>query len=379
MTRRPQALLAAAVLVACAAACGRDPAPLPEQAGVANPPHPKEIERDLLSDTFRVNRIYKSMMGPLTQRRISLQEGERELLWLTGYQMEVVGADGESPESLEFECHTNLSWGKLPDGFHRPIVRAFTLTQGQTDVRLPPGFGLPILSDEELGFNSQALNLEQPTIDRKIHHRARVRYVRDRDLTEPMKPLALTHAFVMASLEVQDIVYNVDTPDERLAGASCSSGEYPKGAKSGIYVDKYKRRFTGHWVVKPGRHEWRTLVTDMMKIPYDTTVHFIGVHVHPYSVSLELRDLTTGESVWKSEHRTSRDRVGLDWADYYSSTEGFPVYKDHQYELVSAYDNPSDADSDAMATMFIYYLDKEFEKPDQARAASDVGPEGDEG
>jgi hypothetical protein len=380
MPSRLRALLAIAALVAFSGACSDTGPSQEQQAGVATAAHPDEIERELLSDTFRVNRIYKSMMGPLTQRPISLEEGEPELLWLTGYAMDVVGADGKSPESVEFECHTNLSWPRSrTEGFHRPSIRAFTLTQGQTDVRLPLGFGLPVLSNETLGFNSQALNLGRPTMDQKIHHRAKVRYVRDADLEVPMKPLVLTHGMVMASLEAQDIVFNVDTPDEHLAGASCSAGEYPKGAKSGTYVDKHKRRFTGHWVVKPGRHEWRTLVTDMLNIPYDTTVHFIGVHVHPYSVSLELRDLTTGESVWKSDHRTSSERVGLEWTDYYSSVEGLPLYADHQYEMISIYDNPSDVDSDAMATLFVYYLDKEFEKPDQVQAQSDSPPHGDEG
>ena len=57
-------------------------------------------------------------------------------------------------------------------------------------------------------------------------------------------------------------------------------------------------------MVPPGRHEYRTLVTNQLKIPYDTTVHFIGVHAHPHSVALELQDVTSGESLFLSHQRT---------------------------------------------------------------------------
>ena len=30
--------------------------------------------------------------------------------WLTGYGMDIVAEDGETPASMEFECHTNLAW-----------------------------------------------------------------------------------------------------------------------------------------------------------------------------------------------------------------------------------------------------------------------------
>ena len=102
------------------------------------------------------------------------------------------------------------------------------------------------------------------------------------------------------------------------------------------------------------------MITDQIALPYDTTLHFIGVHVHPYSESLELRDLTTGETVWKSDHENHTERIGLSRVDYFSSEEGLPIFSDHHYELISVYDNTSRENSDAMATMLLYYLDREF-------------------
>ena len=333
------------------------------QPRIATPPHPMEQEGEILSSAFRVDRIFKSMVGPFTTRRLRLLGSDTpELMWLTGYRMDIVAEDRQTPESLEYECHTNLNWpqGPSPSGFHRPGRRVFTLTQGQTDLRLPSGFGIPVLSTEKLLFISQALNLEQPEIDVTIYHRAGIRYVRDSDLTSPMKPLAVTGAQVLATLEDEPHVLHVDVPDDELAEASCAVGEFAGGGQ--LLHDMFGRQFTPHWVVKPGRHEYRTLATDQMRIPYDTRIHFIGVHVHPYSVSLELQDLTAGETVWKSYHENHPERRGLAWVDYFSSEEGIPVYRDHHYQLISVYENPGDEDSDAMASMFIYYRDRDFQR-----------------
>jgi len=330
------------------------------QAGLATEAHSMEHERPVLSDAFHVNQIFESMKGPFTRRRIRVAKTpEPELLWLTGFQVEPVDADGVHRMSDEFECHTNLAWTRdpHPSGFNRPRRRTFTLTQGQTDLRLPPGFGVPILSTEELIFNSQALNLNQPEIDVTIRHRAKIRFLRDKELAAPITPLVVAAAQVMTTLEAEPNVLHVANPNGKLAEASCSIGEEATGP---LITDRFGRQFAGHWIVKPGRQEARTLVTEQLRIPYDTTIHFIGVHTHPYSVSLELQDLTTGKTVWKSYQKTHPDRLGLAWMDYYSSVEGIPVHGDHDYQLISVYDNPTDGDSTAMASMFVYYRDKSF-------------------
>jgi cyclophilin family peptidyl-prolyl cis-trans isomerase len=40
------------------------------------------------------------------------------------------------------------------------------------------------------------------------------------------------------------------------------------------------------------------------------------------------------------------------------------MYKDHQYELISVYDNPTKQNSDSMASAFLGLEDREFVKPD---------------
>ena len=332
------------------------------QAGLANPAHPMERRQQLLSKPFRVDRIFESMRGPLSQRKFTVDgHSERELLWLTGYSMQVLDADKQSPASRDFECHTNLGFPRnvaKPDGFHRPKSRIFTLTQGQIDIRLPPNFGVPILSDEKLIFSTQVLNLNEPEINQTVWHKAELRYVRDRDLETPMKPLIASAAQVLVTLEEEPSIPGMEHSPEHLVGASCAVGE-PE-TKRGLARDPFGRRFTSHWVVPPGRHEYRTLITKQLKLPYDTTLHFIGVHAHPHSVSLELQDVTTGKSLFRSHQRTHAERLGIEFLDYYSSEEGIPIHKDHDYQLISTYENPTDTPSDAMAVMYFYYLDKQF-------------------
>jgi hypothetical protein len=56
-------------------------------------------------------------------------------------------------------------------------------------------------------------------------------------------------------------------------------------------------------------------------------------------------------------------RIGIDRIEHFESVEGVRLYTDHQYELVSTYDNTSDADADSMAVMYMYMRDMKFQRP----------------
>jgi hypothetical protein len=55
--------------------------------------------------------------------------------------------------------------------------------------------------------------------------------------------------------------------------------------------------------------------------------------------------------------------VGLAHVDHLKNVEGVPIYKDHDYEVVSVYNNTSNEDQDSMAVMYLYLHDKGFNKP----------------
>ena len=330
----------------------------------------------VLSEVYQVDRKYRSMMGPSSSQDIRLLEVDPpELLWITGYQAVMVGADGESPQAQEFMCHSNLD---IDIGSHQKLLgprpafstRLFTLSQGQLSIQFPPGFGIPLLSSESLGLTTQVLNLNHENQTFEVRHKVRVDFVRDRETRGQMKALFPIAGYGLALLEGDDGYYGVSQPDGEVHGPGCLVGS---GASDHEYEDGLGRTFSGHWVVPPGREVNRTLVTHLMQVPYDTTIHYIAVHLHPFAESLELRDLTAGKTLFKSRAKNFGDRVGLTHVDRLASEEGIPVFADHEYEMVSTYDNTSGEDQDSMAVMYMYLRDRKFDPRHARRSASTGG------
>ena len=212
-------------------------------------------------------------------------------------------------------------------------------------------------------------NIEGQTF--QVRHKIEIDYIRAADLKTQLKPLFMAAATGLVLLEGQgeqgkDAYFNVGNPAAEDHGPGCLIG---LGATQHTYQDAFGRKYSGHWTVKPGREVNRTLATTWMQLPFDTSVHYIGVHLHPFAESLELRDLTTGKTVFKSEVRGPRERVGIEHVEYFSSPEGISVFEGHEYELVSPYNNSTEVDQDSMAVMFLYLLEKELLKTNLARLA----------
>ena len=361
-SRRGWAIAGLIVVAGATAWALHAPAPGPTEAEIAAVTQTV----DIYSKVFTVEDKYRSMMGPLDRVEGSLSDADPpELLWITGYRAVMVDAEGDDPLPQEFMCHANLN---LDMDTHRARFgwkktasrRLFTLSQGQSEVRFPPGFGIPIASDEKITVEMQVLNLNVEGDPFTVRHKVTVEYVRDADLTQPMKPLFMKAATGLVSLGDERAHYQVADADPEQHGEGCMVGERAAGK---VWTDAHGQEFSGHWVVKPGREENHTLVTESLKLPFDTTVHYIAAHVHPFAESIELRDLTAGKTIFASKAHNFADRIGLSQVEYYSSVEGLPVYADHEYELVSIYDNTSGESQDSMAVLFIYALDEEFERP----------------
>ncbi len=287
-----------------------------------------------------------------------------ELLWLTGDEAAMVGPDGKTDRAQEFMCHSNLD---IDSEKHQELVgdnqafstRLFTLSQGQFSVSFPAGFGIPVLSSEELDLTTQVLNLNLEGQSLEVRHKVGIEFVRDLDVEGRMSALFPIAGYGLTLLEGEDAYFGVRRPDEEAHGPGCLAGS---NASDHEYEDGLGRKFSGHWVVPPGREVNRTLVTRLMRVPYDTTIHYIAVHLHPFAESLELRDLTAGKTVFKSEARNLTDRIGLDHVDYLSSEAGLPVFAGHEYEMISVYDNTTDQDQDSMAVMYMYLRDRDFDR-----------------
>src|SRR5581483_11644941 len=78
---------------------------------------------------------------------------------------------------------------------------------------------------------------------------------------------------------------------------------------------------------------------------------------------------TTGTDVFKATAKNPKGHVGLEHVDELVSLDGIELYKDHKYELVSVYDNPTKQNVDSMASMYFGAEDPEFVAPTAAELA----------
>ena len=353
-------------------------------ATIAPPPSPSQTYR-VLSQTYTIDKKYRSMEGPASVQRIRLGDPAKpvELLWITGVRTEMMAEDGATPQLPELMCHVNID---LDPTFHqalfdvkRPVSsRLITLSQGMLSARVPPGFGFPIASNEPLLLFTQVLNLniEKPN-NLKVRHRVTIDYVRDRDLITPMKPLLNVGASGMVPLDNNPIALttsmttSMNNPPAGLQhnGSSCLIGSRAPNATASAadYVDPQGRKMTGHWIVPPGHQVNRSDVTWFMNLPFDTRMHYAAVHLHPFAQELILRDTTANRDVFVAKATNPMSGIGLTRVDRFSSVEGLPLYKSHTYEIVSVYTNPMRENVDSMASIFLGLDDREFVRPTSAQ------------
>jgi len=321
--------------------------------------------REVLSQVYEIDRIYKSMQGPSSTIGLVLDSiSSPELVWVTGYRAEVVGPDGVTPLPAELMCHSNLGFdaerhAKQFGWTKRPPRRLFTVSQGQERIDLPQGTGIPLFSDEPLTLTTQVLNHNLPDADVQVRVKVSIDFVRDRNVRRPLRPLYLKSANALVRLGEHDGHFGAPLVEE-----SEEEGAHDGMAASArVIQDHQGRRFSGHWVVPPGRQEQTTSVTHWMNLTSDATVHYIAVHLHAFAERLSLRDATTGEPIFSSLATGYPDRIGLQRVTALSSPEGIVIQSGHEYELTSTYDNTSGRDQEAMAVMYLYLLDEEFRNP----------------
>jgi hypothetical protein len=70
---------------------------------------------------------------------------------------------------------------------------------------------------------------------------------------------------------------------------------------------------------------------------------------------MRLTDTKTHEVLWHTEAEYEPDRAQIARIPTYSSVEGFPIYRDREYEIETLYDNPTSETVDAMAMMYLFF------------------------
>jgi len=347
---------------------------------------------EIVSRPYTIDKLYMSMTGPSGNLPVNclLPREKPQLVWLTGLQTEVLDADSRRTISPEFCCHANLTFDPQrtsPDKHNAEFDnsthmdwRFFTLVPGRLHMSLPPGYGIPVYSDTPLDFFSMALNLNVPDRAFKIRFKTTIDFVRDADVTTPMKPLFRRALYVVQPLAGSGMEHAKMCASMSHPGEGCID---PMATKTGAVVstkDGVQAQFgadvTYHWMVPPGRHTYSARVpAAQLNLTEPTTLHYATAHLHPYGESLELYDLTAKRSVVKIQAEDYRDKVGVARMGEFQSERGVLITPEHQYELRAEYNNTTKSDSDAMAIFYLYLLEKDFHHPaDKNLQARHVSP-----
>lgn len=350
-------------------------------------------EIELLSPVYALDQVYMSMHGPRSNHpRIRLTDPSRkaETLWLTGVETQIVDANGGKPISNEYFCHSNLTLSPettTPDihnaSFSQPkhaTWRLFTLIPGRMNMSLPEGFGVPIQSRTRVDYLTMALNQNVGQEAREIRMRTRIQYRKAQDGVPP-KSLFRRALYVYQQHSEADQQFEFNLKIAKHLGEICAEdcrddqrGDSPsrfgisldfhpgatccvENASADGIVAQFGNENTVHWMVPPGKHEFRSEVTEQMELPFDTSAHYVTGHLHPFGESLRLIDMESKEVVFEVLARSFQDRLGVDWISEMKSTEGVAITRDRRYELVANYNNTSDHSIDAMAIMYLYLLE----------------------
>jgi len=264
-------------------------------------------------------------------------------VWITSFRTDVLDSKS-NVANQQYMCHASLDivGPAGPDGEPSNRRQAFTVSQGQTEIAFPRGFAMPIPNDDrQESLLVQVLNNNEPQIHRELKFKATLHYFGETDARKrKLIPLKLTGGSVRAVIDPatarpQEVVVRPAYQEE-------------------VFRDPEGRLATGHWLVPPGK---QVLATELgLGLDRDTTVHFMWMHVHPYAESLQLRDETIDRIVWKGNVKNDPDskRAAILTTDTYSSQDGLLLHRDHKYELIATYQNPTPHPVDAMASLWMY-------------------------
>lgn len=392
----------------------------------------KEGEQTIVgrSKTHKIDRVIKSMFGPKADQSVRFGDPESpEVIWVKGAHVDVIDLETNAPASPEYLCHSHIKFrpktfnkrqrNKNFGGTTHQNLKLFTLIQGQEEIRLPDGFGIPILSFEDFTFHAMVISNNPIEKEKRFQVESKFDWVAESERKKPLKALFRTGISMKVPVFAKDKAppkdklfadlipdgsrdgeaesnkgatklasvdarIHEDTPPEGTGVGAASSGECalpeeddPSLNKadvtdpidvnrksvlvSGKFFKDGDKNMSYHWLIPPGRHQYRYKVKPGTTVPFDTTMHHATAHMHAYAKWMELRDVTAEKVIYRFEVENYPDRIGIKNISHFSSSEGVKLYRKHRYELVAEYDNPTDQPIDAMAIVYMYLHDKKFD------------------
>lgn len=237
-----------------------------------------------------------SLAHHLPQAMKNFQFAER--VWVIGYKSDILDAKGLTPRE-NYLCHTFFSDQRVAQHDDREMSGIYS-DAFTPEVRVPEGFGIPLSSDQRLHWMPMFNNRGDEPV--RVAMRVVLTVIRATDLKKPLKPLYAS----LRSVQMPHLFF-----------------------------------------VPPGRDERQST----FELPFNGRIHFLGTHIHPYGVSIELYNVSRKEQVWIGKRTGAADGA----MQTYSSTDGYPIRAGEAYRINTVYENPTTDKIDAMAGLFMLY------------------------
>jgi len=320
--------------------------------------------------------------APVAQKPLDSQvkgmvpvKGPRELYWFKGVKLEVLDENDKVLPTAEFICHWNLDvqpdWRNrtFTEGHYCQNPRLSSVSQGETTQILPPGYGVPVASDEPITASFQAAN-RTTDLHRRLKHRCTLYFVKDIDLVYPIKALYWYVPYMT-------VVVDHNTPDlSKIQQVNCplcvgaSDGvDAPNDRAGGVFSDKAGHRLSGHWVVPPGVHTYHDVIGPDRDDGFNKgnpIIRALWTHVHPLCTRFSLiESLPEGRRTLFTAHCQTKTKPGLQimHLDFLTPKDGIQLRQDAAYEMEVTYNNPFPVAYDSMASMGLYMEDPMFVRP----------------
>ena len=313
-------------------------------------------EYTMVSPTFLVDDIYKSMEGPKASNYVMLSQ-DSTLLWITGFKVVAQEAKTGEKMSTDFICHMNVdindtkyySTFGLEDRIGKQYPRLTSLSHGMETFDFPEGFGVPMKGNDLLYVTTQTLNHNIKEANFKVKHKISITYREDKNI----KPLMSKTAFIMLPYDKYDPYKSPTDP-----GADFC---IPVETKNHSYDDGSGNKLSGHWVIPTGKNTYRSNINHQLGIKDSLQLHAAAIHVHPFATRIMLYNKTTQKPVFVSKITNHQNSIGLTNIENFSSKEGIWLYANQDYEIVLEVNNTSKEDQDMMGSMFLFFYDEEMD------------------
>lgn len=313
-------------------------------------------EYNMLSPTFIVDDIYKSMEGPKASNYVILSQ-DSTLLWITGFKVVAQNAKTGEKMSNDFICHMNVDLNDLKyystfgleDRIGKQYPRLTSLSHGMESFDFPEGYGVPMKGNDFLFVTTQTLNHNIKDAYYKVKHKVSITYQEDKNI----KPLMSKTAFIMLPYDKYDPYKSPTDP-----GADFC---IPVETKNHSYDDRSGNKLSGHWVIPTGKNTYRSDINHQLTIKDSLRLHAAAIHVHPFATQIMLFNKTTQKPVFVSKVTNHQNSIGLTNIENFSSKEGIWLYANQEYEIVLKVNNTSKENQDMMGSMFLFFYDEEMD------------------